>query len=1058
MPHLPPWNAGPSTPPAFVVLWTTGSDPALDGLFRVLALRPDGEGWRAFDAWSLPFEVEQASARMAREFGVHASDLEGARAPEAVWADLEGFLGGAPVVSPDAASYAAWSEALGGSSRVAIGLAEVAALLLPGRLAHRREGLVRALVAEHEGPPAAVFPSELVQALAEVCRRGLGRDRRVQALAALGYERAHQGLLAIDPAAAERLAFALTIVERPDRWAKSTGELFHPGEDLPLRAFEDSIALDPHPDLLDELHPAAQRSFGPWERAPEMPPDTSGRAPFAVEDRALLERVFELHLPDAMVADGGGERADYLRPAQVRVAREVADTLGADELLLVHAPTGTGKTLAYLVPALLWAHRYGVRVGIATYTRALQEQAMDAEVPRALAALSRAGVPGPLRVSLLKGRENYLCYRALRTMVPDEDEDAEGWLAWTQLVLFALTDHEGDLDRFSRQPPVRLTSPEHYRSRLQQALKGVRARTGCCTHVEDRSTCAAELARRRAERSHVVITNQSFVLARREFFQHLIFDECEHLHDVAAAVWSHSIAPWRLREQLRRLSSPGRRTTRAPLDRLQAQLLPATFAGQEADLAVERCREAERLISDLELQARAFDEWRHKERRGEDEQYRLFGEYLDTEEGQALVRANLSLCRALGALEGSIGRVLEASEALPLRGGPRLRRTLVLARGELSDAMNELGSWIPTQAGQPRLLGSIFHDVEVDERGELLLRASVLLPGEVLGRQVHPELSSAVYLSATTKIGGGFDAARAYLGLDRAAEPFDDEEREGRVVRCAEAPEAFDYSRVLVCAPRDVPEPRNKLGHLAYVERFIEWLGTRTRGRILVLFTNQADVRQVGANLAPHFRAKRIPLWYQGMPEMNKEELTSLFRDRVDSILLGVDTFWFGADFPGETLEYVVLVRLPYGVPDRYHHAQKAVLGAAAHRQKIYLPRALAKFRQGFGRLMRRPTDKGVVFVLDRRFTDPRHRPFLRELPLAAAFEEEGAARLVRGDSTQVLRQALAHMGMLADLERRGLSPDFTPAARAVTRAPAGLDEPPVPPPKLEISIEDLPF
>jgi len=145
-----------------------------------------------------------------------------------------------------------------------------------------------------------------------------------------------------------------------------------------------------------------------------------------------------------------------------------------------------------------------------------------------------------------------------------------------------------------------------------------------------------------------------------------------------------------------------------------------------------------------------------------------------------------------------------------------------------------------------------------------------------------------------------------------------------------------------------------------------------------------------------------------------------------------VDTFWYGADFPGETLQYLVIVRLPYGVPDRYHHAQCAAMGHSEQRQRIYLPRALAKFRQGFGRLMRRTSDRGCVFLLDQRVLDPRHRAFLRELPLglgtgfAESEDEQARAHFVRGESSLVLREALAHMDMLTDVSRRGLDLEFT--------------------------------
>jgi hypothetical protein len=222
------------------------------------------------------------------------------------------------------------------------------------------------------------------------------------------------------------------------------------------------------------------------------------------------------------------------------------------------------------------------------------------------------------------------------------------------------------------------------------------------------------------------------------------------------------------------------------------------------------------------------------------------------------------------------------------------------------------------------------------------------------------------------------------------------------------------------------------------------------------------------------------------MEGLGKEELGGLFRTHVDSVLMGVDTFWYGADFPGETLQYLVIVKLPYGVPDRYHHAQCAVLGPGEQRRRIYLPRALAKFRQGFGRLMRRESDRGCVFLLDGRALEPRHRLFLKELPIerpfepgAARGESGGRARLVRADTDRCLREALAHMDLWADVERRGLAWSFAststrPGAQApltagddgavghgrARAAPLPAPAPPVrrAPPILDIPLEDLPF
>jgi ATP-dependent DNA helicase DinG len=709
----------------------------------------------------------------------------------------------------------------------------------------------------------------------------------------------------------------------------------------------------------------------------------------------------------------------------------VARTLGARELLLVHAPTGTGKTLAYLVPALLWARRHDVRIGVATYTRALQEQALDREVPRALAALARAGVAPGTRVTLLKGRDNYLCWRALKSVSP-EDESGEAWLAWSQVATFATTDLEGDLDRLPRRSPIRLASSAPYQRALETLLRGVRGQTGCCTHKADRAACGAEVARKRAEKSHVVLVNQAFALARPEFFRRLVFDECEHLHDQAHNAWSRTLSFREMRAILGRLRQPERPHSRAVLDRLERQALPGTPSGDQVERCIAAHEALDACVEDLELAAAAFDAWRREELRlrPESEQHFLMREYAERQ-GRDLVRARVETSHAGALLETALADLAERIAELPLRSGGGLRRALDLARADLDEALTTIGAWLPIEDDAPRFSDAYFYDVEPEPRGGLVLAARVLLPNEVLGSTYYPELAGAAFLSATTWIAGGFDSAKAYLGLDRAEVPRANEDRIGARVRTFRAPDVFDWGRVLVAIPKDAPSvQREKDAFLAYVRRFVAHLGERTRGRMLVLFTNASDLKKVGEDLVGFFRARRIPFWFQGQDGTVKEELADLFRARVGSVLMGVDTFWFGADFPGETLEYLVIVKLPYGVPDRYHQAQCAAIGTSEQRRRIYMPKALSKFRQGFGRLMRRETDRGCVFVLDPRVLEPRHRAFLRELPVAPAFAEEpqesqGLARLVRGDTDHCVREALAHMGLLEAARRQGLDAPF---------------------------------
>ena len=498
-------------------------------------------------------------------------------------------------------------------------------------------------------------------------------------------------------------------------------------------------------------------------------------------------------------------------------------------------------------------------------------------------------------------------------------------------------------------------------------------------------------------------------------------------------------------------------------------ILPNTLAAELLEAAIAAWRMAQTALDELESEVGLFVTWRATKERTRDrrDQHSLLSEYVLASDSAQLVLARSGLGAATQELSTSLAQLVESLDTLAMRGVPRLRRQLELLRTEIDELYADLDAWMPVRDSKVEYNEHTFYDVEVDARGRSVLAARVLLPNEYLGRHYFPELKTAVLLSATTWLRNGFESAQCYLGLDRAAKPAPEETRPPSHVRCVRAPDPFDYRRVLVALPSDAPPySEQREAWAAYVRAFLTHLGERTRGRMLVLFTNQEELRRFGEELAGFFRARRIPFWYQGMRGLAKEELAQLFRSRTDSILMGVDTFWYGADFPGETLEYLVIVKLPYGVPDRYHHAQCAAIGSGEQRRRIYLPRALAKFRQGFGRLMRRETDRGCVFVLDVRALSRQHRLFLEELPLAGTLEPEGqgawqheGARLLSGTTDECLHAALAHMDMLADVRRRGLDTPFcaTTTQSAAASAPIPVPAEPLRTPSPEPTIASAP-
>ncbi len=1012
-----PWEDGAARlgEVVFAALEASGADPAVDRLVRLRVLRRGADG-----------------GDEARELDVSGDARE-------AWTSFSQLVRGASIVVASAEGFSAWAQrfrASDGEALRAIGLDEVEALLFPMRSRRRVE--------------LGLAPQEVRAELSEIVERFARLSHEVHALVAAGWTSSWRRLTEGAPTTASALACIAALIEQPSLWRDDGG-----ARDGLL-----ALAQESRPEnsdgalwgLADILRPRWADVGAQWKTLPTVPVSSESAEPLASADLDALDELFEERLP-ALFARPGAEPS--YRKGQHDVAREVGRWFCARKLMLVHAPTGTGKTLSYLVPAMLWSLRNNVRVAISTYTKALQDQALDSEAPRALAALKSIGVTEEPRITLLKGRENYVCWRALRLHAPAENDSGEAWLAWTSLAQFALLDENGDLDRFPMRCPLALGAQgtASYVRELGSLVRATHAALGCCSARNDRDTCAAEVSRLRAERSHILITNHAFALVRQAMFKHAIFDECEHLHDQCGGAWSFKVTLREIHEHLTHLRQPGRTNSRAVLDRLERLAIQSAELSAHSQAANAAWLKAWSGLEALQASVDAFKAWRDEQRRKREarDEHSLLREYLGALDAEverkpevrvitgakALFDARGELLAAATELESELSQIVGLLDGVQAPGVAKLRRSLELARGDLFEWREPLENFAPVVDGKPAFAKERFYDIEVDSRGQDLLAARVLLPNELLGRNYYPALDGAVLISATTWLRGGFETSMGYLGLDRAREPLEDETRAPSEVVTFRAEDPFDYSRVLIGVPNDPPDVAGARSDFqSYVRRFLAHLAERTRGRVLALFTNADEARRTGEELVGFFRARGIPLWFQGMAGVRKEELADLFRTRPNSVLLGVDTFWYGADFPGETLEYLVIVKLPYGVPDRYHHAQCAALGQSEQRRRIYLPRALSKFRQGFGRLMRRETDRGCVFVLDRRILVGANKLFLGELPVdselgrsADADWPRGGAKLVLDGTDKVLDAAFEHMHLGNEIRRRGLATPFAERA-----------------------------
>lgn len=614
------------------------------------------------------------------------------------------------------------------------------------------------------------------------------------------------------------------------------------------------------------------------------------------------------------------------RPPQEALAEEVLRTLTEGGHLVAEAGTGTGKTLAYLVPALL-ANR---RVIVSTGTKTLQDQLAQQDLPF---LHETCGLD--FSWCVLKGRDNYLCLHRFEQFrqAPSFASRSEA-AAWPEVLRWAGETRTGDRAELVQLPE----NPEFWGELNAKDATCLGQR---CPRHDD---CWLHELRREARTADVVVVNHHLFLADASLresrfgailpdFDAVIFDEAHRLESAATSFFGRSLSNWRLRELA---------------DDVIRELARAGFESAPIQLAAKRVAEAGAALASA---------WPAGEGR------RVLPARLPRPREDAL-RAAGSTVRSLGkALGGLVGPAPPSVEALLRRCDEVLGDHDLLSR-------REDPSWVFWS--EPRGRGVFLTATPVDVSS--LLRERVFAP-----------LRSSVLTSATLAVGGSMAHVRARLGLvnppeaeapamedaepARDAEPAEDGGEQAPPVRLeieeSIHPSPFDHARQgLLYLPRDLPAPREPGFSSACAERMRE-LVLASRGRAFLLFTSFDNLRRVEEILKDDLP---FPVLVQG--QAPKGELLRRFKEQAGSVLLATASFWEGVDVRGEALSLVAIDKLPFQVPTDPIHAARSRLiedaGGNPFRQ-LALPEAVLALKQGVGRLVRSATDRGVVALLDVR-------------------------------------------------------------------------------------------
>jgi len=600
------------------------------------------------------------------------------------------------------------------------------------------------------------------------------------------------------------------------------------------------------------------------------------------------------------------------RPSQVEMAERVAEALASRRPLIVEAGTGTGKTLAYLVPAIL----SGMKVVISTGTKNLQEQIYRKDLP-----LLAAELPQPFTAACMKGISNYLCLR--RFGEHDTREAARGAIDSTldQIRAWALATETGDraeLPELSDEAPIWREVSATAETRL-----GTR-----CPHFE---RCFVTQARRRAQSADLVIVNHHLFFADLALraawpqaqllpaYEAVIFDEAHQLEDVASDYFGVGVSSLRL-------LALGRDLARAVASGNAPDRLAQTAAHVDARAAA--------LFEALRPRLGGA-----RERPGQPAGESRVTVDAATWQGEPEAAA-LRLDTALEELESALGSVHASALADGGEEAESLKGRASAIRGDLALLVDGAQKFDRRHVFWAELRGRT-----------VMLHASPIDVADIVRDKLLSQVEAAVFTSATLAAGGSFEFVRARLGLDSAME--------------ARLPSPFDYARQAVLyLPRDLPEPADEAFAAAAAERMRE-LVEITDGRAFLLFTSHRQLKRVLELLRHDLKQ---PLLVQG--ERPKHLLVEEFKRRVGSVLFATASFWEGVDVVGEALSLVVIDKLPFAPPDDPLTAARARRLEEEGRDafgEYHLPRAALALAQGFGRLIRHRDDRGIVALLDKR-------------------------------------------------------------------------------------------
>lgn len=700
---------------------------------------------------------------------------------------------------------------------------------------------------------------------------------------------------------------------------------------------------------------------GPWFGDAEA----NGGAPLSPNE--YLEKLDEEEV--ASILEYGGEFSRYFseyefRPQQVDMLKAVTQALSNEQHLLVEASTGVGKSFAYLIPAVLWSKKNNFRVVISTNTINLQDQLISKDIPDLQNAM---GIE--FQAAVLKGRANYLCPRRLDNLRRRGPETAEDVRVLGKIMVWLLDSKSGD------RAELNLNSPAEREVWLRLSAEDEACTQETCMQRTG-GTCPFYQARQSAYSAHIVIVNHALLLAdvatgNRVLpeYDYLIIDEAHHLEDASTNALSYRVTHFEIVRMLRELGSTRSGTLGWALSTVENFLSPADIANftQLVAKTTDYAFQFEQLSQQFFT---ALDHFLAEQREG-----RAVGQYAHQERILPATRTQPAWDEIEAIWDDAQNRLSPLLDNLEI---------ITRALSDLVDEMPEENQDLSNQISSlyrrlyellEQLNGFVFEPqadriywVEVQPDGRMpSLHGAPLHIGPLMERYLWYEKASVILTSATLTAAGEFDYLRERL---QAVDAYE-----------LALGSPFDYENAtLLYLANDIPEPNSRQAYQRSVNQTLLHLCRSTGGRALVLFTSYSQLRSASQAISPLLAEDGIFVYEQGEGASSSSLLES-FRSAEKAVLLGTRAFWEGVDVPGEALSVLVITKLPFDVPSDPIVASRAETFEDPFYQ-FSLPEAILRFRQGFGRLIRTQSDRGVVAILDSRVLNKRYgKIFIESLP-----------------------------------------------------------------------------